>query len=71
MKAHQNTWGRVHRHENGYRNEMMTFCTYSFIRYKRLIGVDAGRYADDHRHVSVHMHSGFPTKMTEQTIMTS
>ena len=60
-----------HRHENGYRNKMMTFCTYGFIRYKRLIGVDAGRYTDDHWHVCVHMGSGFPTKMMEQTIVTS
>ena len=50
---------------------MMTFCTYSFIRYKQLIGMDAGRYADNRWHVCVHMHSGFPAKMMEQTIVTS
>ena len=60
-----------HRHKNGYGNETMTFCTYDSIRYKWLIGVDAGRYADDCQHVCVHMHSGFPTKMMEQTIVTS
>ena len=63
--------GECHRHENGYRNEMMTFRTYSSIRYKQLIGVDAGSYADDCWHVWVHMCSGFPTKMMEQTIVTS
>ena len=50
---------------------MMTFHTYGSIRYKWLIGVDAGRYADDRWHVCVHMHSGFPAKMTEQTIVMS
>ena len=60
-----------HRHENGYGNETTTFHTDGFIRYKWLIGMDAGRYADDCRHVFVHMCSGFPTKMTEQTIVTS
>ena len=63
--------GECHRHENGYRNEMMTFCTYGSIWYKRLIGMDASGYADDHWHVCVCMHSGFPAKMMEQTIVTS
>ena len=39
--------GECHRHENGYRNEMTTFHTYSSIWYKWLIGMDAGGYADD------------------------
>ena len=38
---------------------MTTFHTYGSIQYKWLIGVDAGRYADDCWHVCVHMHSGF------------
>ena len=71
MRAHQNTWGECHRHKNGYRNEMTTFHTYSSIQYKWLIGVDAGMYADNHWHVCVHMCSGFPTKMMEQTIVMS
>ena len=49
----------------------MTFRTYGFIWYKWLIGVDAGRYTDNCWHVRVCMHSGFPAKMMEQTIMTS
>ena len=63
--------GECHRHENGYRNETMTFRTYGFIRYKWLIGMDASGYTDDRRHIRVCMHSGFPTKMMEQTIATS
>ena len=39
--------GECHRHENGYRNETMTFCIYGSIQYKWLIGMDAGRYADN------------------------
>ena len=50
---------------------MTTFCTYGSIWYKWLFGMDAGRYADDHQHVHVHMCSGFPAKMMEQTIVTS
>ena len=49
----------------------MTFQTYGSIWYKQLIGMDAGRYADDRQHVRVCMCSGFPAKMTEQTIVTS
>ena len=63
--------GECHRHENGYGNEMMTFRTYGSIQYNQLIGMDAGRYADNRWHVCVHMHSGFPTKMMEQTIVMS
>ena len=50
---------------------MMTFRTYGSIWYKWLIGMDPGRYADNSWHIHVHMHSGFTTKMTEQTIVTS
>ena len=50
---------------------MMTFHTYGSIWYKQLIGMDASRYAEDHWHVCVHMCSGFPAKMMEQTIVTS
>ena len=50
---------------------MTTFRTYGFIRYKWLIGMDASGYADDCWHIRVHMHSGFPAKMMEQTIMMS
>ena len=50
---------------------MMTFRTYGSIRYKQLIGMDAGGYADNYWHVCVCMHSGFPTKMMEHTIVTS
>ena len=49
----------------------MTFRTYGFIWYKQLIGMDASGYADDCWHVCVCMHSGFPTKMMEQTIVMS
>ena len=49
----------------------MTFRTYGSIWYKQLIGMDTGGYADDHWHVCVCMCSGFPAKITEQTIMTS
>ena len=58
-------------HKNGYGNETTTFRTYGSIQYKWLIGMDAGRYADDHWHVRVCMHSDFSAKMTEQTIMIS
>ena len=34
-------------------------------------GVDAGRSADKPLAVCLHMHSGFPAKMIEQTIVTS
>ena len=60
-----------HRHKNGYGNETTTFLTYGSIWYKRLIGVDAGGYADDHQCVCVCMCSGFPAKMMEQTIVMS
>ena len=63
--------GECHRHENGYGNKTVTFRTHGFIRYKRLIGMDAIGYTDDRWHVHVHMCSGFPAKMTEQTIVTS
>ena len=63
--------GECHRHENGYGNKTTTFHTYGSIQYKWLIGMDAGRYADDCQHVCVHMHSGFPAKMMEQTIVMS
>ena len=56
--------GECHRHENRFGNEM-TF------RTKRLIGMDAGRNADKLPAVCLCMHSGFPTKMMEQTIVTS
>ena len=39
--------------------------------YKQLIGMDASRNADKPSTVCLHMCSGFPTKMMEQTIMTS
>ena len=39
--------------------------------YKRLIGMDAGRNVDEPLAVFLCMHSGFPTKMMEQTIVMS
>ena len=57
--------------QNGYRNETTTFCTYLFIWYKWLIGMDASGYTDDCWHVRVCMCSGFPAKMMEQTIVMS
>ena len=50
---------------------MMTFRTYGSIWYKWFIDVDAGGYADDCWCVHVHMCSGFPNKMMEQTIVMS
>ena len=43
----------------------------SYFRYKQLIGVDAGRNADELSAVCLCMCSGFPAKMMEQTIVTS
>ena len=63
--------GECHRHENGYRNKTTTFGTYSSIQYKWLVGMDAGGYTDNCQHVCVCMCSGFPAKMTEQTIVMS
>ena len=39
--------------------------------YKWLIGMDASRNSDKPSAVRLCMHSGFPTKMMEQTIVTS
>ena len=39
--------------------------------YKRLIGMDSGRNADELPAVCPCMCSGFPAKMMEQTIVTS
>ena len=43
----------------------------SYFLYKRLIGMDTGRYADEPSAVHLCMCSGFPAKMMEQTIVTS
>ena len=42
-----------------------------FFWLKRLIGMDASRYADDWLVVHLHMCSGFLAKMMEQTIVIS
>ena len=42
-----------------------------YFKYKWLIGMDAGRNADELLAVCLCMCSGFPTKMMEQTIVTS
>ena len=67
-RAHWNTWGRVSQAQNQvqkWNNDLSNFW------YKWLISVDAGRNIDKPLAVHLHMHSGFPTKMMEQTIMTS
>ena len=68
MRAHWNTWGRVSQARKWVqkRNDGI-----SYFQYKWFIGVDAGRYADELSAVRLCMHSGFPTKMMEQTIVTS
>ena len=43
----------------------------SSFRYKRLIGLDASRNADEPSAVHLCMCSGFPAKMMEQTIVMS
>ena len=68
MRVHQNTWGRVSQARKSVwkRNDNI-----SNFQYKWLIDMDAGRNIDEPLAVHLHMHSGFPAKMMEQTIMTS
>ena len=42
-----------------------------YFRYKQLIGMDAGGYTDNHRQFICTCAVVFPTKMMEQTIVTS
>ena len=64
MRVHQNAWGRVSQARK--QNDDL-----SYFWYKWLIGMDDGRNADELLAVCLCMHSGFPSKMMEQTIMTS
>ena len=66
-RVHQNTWGECHRHKNGFRKETMRFQTFIINVYLawKLAGLQTNHGG------SLHMHSGFPAKMVEQTMMTS
>ena len=68
MRAHQNTWGRVSQTQKQVKQGNDDI---SKFRYKWLIGMDASRNTDKPSAVCLHMHSGFPAKMMEQTIVTS
>ena len=68
MRAHQNTRGRV---SQAWKQVWKWNDDLLYLWYKWLIGVDAGRNADEPLAVHLHMCSGFPTKMMEQTIVTS
>ena len=57
--------------ENGFGDETTTFRDIPNFWYKWLIGVDTGINADEPLAACLHMHSGFPAKMMEQTIVTS
>ena len=67
MRAHQIPGGECHRHKRGFGKETMRFgISITF----GLFGMDAGRCADKLWQFFC-MHSGFPTKLMEQMIMTS
>ena len=68
MTAHRNTWGRVTQAQKQVRKQNDDL---SYFWYKWLIGMDASRNAGELSAVCLHMCSGFPTKMMEQTIVTS
>ena len=67
-RAHWNTWGRV---SQAWKQVWKQNDDLLYFQYKQLIGMDAGGNTDKPLAVCLHMHSGFPTKMMEQTIMTS
>ena len=68
MRAHQNTWGRVSQAQNRVwkrDDEVQNLCHFQFIWH------GCWRMRRQMMAVLLHMHSGFPTKLMEQTIMTS
>ena len=65
--VYQNTWGRVSQARKWVQKQNNDITNF---RYKWLIGMDASGNADEPSAVHLCMHSGFPTKMMEQTIMT-
>ena len=59
MRAHQNTWGRV---SQARKRDWKQNDDISYLRFKWLIGVDAGRYADDHQQFVCTCAVVFPPK---------
>ena len=63
--------GESHRHEKGFGNETMKNQTEPYFCNKQLFGMDAGGCTDKPWQLLCAVHSGFPTKMGEEMIMTS